>query len=290
MTKNGVLGGVLVTALVVSSSGGALAQTTPKPLAGKVAPTTAKVKIDAKEANEALKGSDATKIESALGTIRVAGKDGGGKPFTGAIVARLKNGLSKSLIVKALDTLADLEDQAGAEAGEMYLAHRDGEVRQAAVRCLGGSKGPVAVKGLQKALTDPDGRVRGLAATLLGGTKSADAVPTLVNALDKGVNEAAVSIGQLCTAAPGDKSCDVLLERMKTKPFDVISSGLGQMLARKDVTDDAKKKVITAVRELASQKAREFLVEIKTSWPKDGSKAVLDALDKAIKDLEGASK
>ena len=288
MTKNGVLGGVLVSALIVS--GGALAQTPPKPPAGKIAATTAKVKIDPKEANDALKSSDATRIESTLGTIRVAGKDGGGKPFTGAIVARLKAGLSKSLIVKALDTLAELEDQAGAEAGDMYLAHRDGEVRQAAVRCLGGSKGPVAVKGLQKALTDPDGRVRGLAATVLGGTKAADAVPMLVVALDKGVNEAAVSIGQLCTTAPGDKSCDVLLDRMKSKPFDVISSGLGQMLARKDVSDDAKKKVITQVRELASQKAREFLVEIKTSWPKDGSKAVLDALDKAIKDLEGASK
>ena len=287
MSKNGVLGGVLVSALLVS--GAVTGQGTPKPPTAK-AGATAKVKIDAKEANEAFKGSDAAKIESTLGTIRVAGKDGGGKPFTGAIVARLKSGLSKSLVVKALDTLADLEDQAGAEAGEMYLAHRDGEVRQAAVRCLGGSKGPVAVKGLQNALTDADGRVRGLAATLLGGTKSADAVPMLVVALDKGVNEAAVSIGQLCTAAPGDKSCDVLLERMKSKPFDVISSGLGQMLARKDISDDAKKKVITAVRELASQKAREFLVEIKASWPKDGSKAVLDALDKAIKDLEGASK
>jgi HEAT repeat protein len=289
MTKSGVLGGTIVVALIFSA-GAVFAQGTPaKPPAGKVAATSAKIKIDPKEANDALKGNDPGKIESTLATIRVAGKDGG-KPFTGAIVARLKNGLSKSLVVKALDTLADLEDQGGAEAGEMYLAHRDGEVRQAAVRCLGGSKGPVAVKGLQKALTDPDGRVRGLAATLLGGTKSADAVPTLVIALDKGVNEAAVSIGQLCATTPGDKSCDVLLERMKTKPFDVISSGLGQMLARKDVSDDAKKKVITAVRELASQKAREFLVEIKTSWPKDGSKAVLDALEKAIKDLEGASK
>ncbi|MEO7095805.1 MAG: HEAT repeat domain-containing protein [Polyangiales bacterium] len=286
MTKNGVLGGIVVAGLLASAT--AMGQGTPKPPAGKVV-AGGKVKVDAKEANESLKGSDPSKIESTLATIRVAGKDGG-KPFTAAIVARLKNGLSKSLVVKALDTLADLEDPAGAEAGEMYLAHRDGEVRQAAVRCLGGSKGPVAVKGLQKALTDPDGRVRGLAATLLGGTKAAEAVPMLVTALDKGVNESAVSIGQLCAATPGDKSCDVLVERMKTKPFDVISSGLGQMLARKDVSDDAKKKVITAVRELASQKAREFLVEIKTSWPKDGSKAVFDALDKAIKDLEGASK
>ena len=278
-------GSGLAALLMATNAMGQGAPATKKPAGGSDAGKI-KAKLDAKELNDALKSSESARIESALTNVRVAGKEGGGKAFAPAIVARLKAGLPKELLKKGLDTLGDLEDPIGAEAGEMYLEHRDGEVRLAAVRCLGGSKGPLAVKMLRQALGDPDPRVHAMAATVLGGTKATDAVPDLILALDKGVNESAVSIGQLCDP----KSCDALLERMKSKPFDVISSGLAQVLSRKDVKDDEKKKIITAVRELASQKAREFLVEIKQAWPKDGSKAVLDALDKAIKDLEGASK
>ncbi len=277
------LGGVGATLALVLLASGAMAQGAAK----KPTAVAAKIKIDAKEANEALKGSDATKIESTLAIIRSAGKDGGGKAFTAAIVARLKAGLSKELVKKALETLGDLDDPTAFEACEMYMAHRDGDVRVAAVKCLGGAKAsPAATKGLRAALGDVDNRVHAFAATILGSTKATDAVPDLILALDKGVNEAAVSIGQLCDA----KTCDALLERLKNKPFDVISSGLGQELARKDVSDDSKKKVITAVRELASQKAREFLTEFKNNFGKTESKAVQEALDKAIKDLEGASK
>ena len=97
--------------------------------------------------------------------------------------------------------------------------------------------------------------------------------------------------GGIVRAAPGELllgECDQLLNRMKSKPFDVVSSGLQQTLARKEVPDDYKKKVITQVRELASAKAREFLETVKKSWPPNGSKPVAEALDKAIKDLEGA--
>ena len=273
---------VVLSVLAVSLPGASALAETKKPAAGAM---VGKAKLDAKEINDALKSSEGARIESALASVRVAGKDGGGRAFVGAIVTRLKSGLPRELVKKGLDTLGDLEDAGGAEAGEMYLEHRDSEVRVAAVRCLGGSKGAQATKALRAALADPDPKVHSLAATVLGGTRSPDAVPELIVALDKGVNEAAVSIGQLCD---GKTTCDALLDRMKSKPFDVISSGLAQELARKDVGDDAKKKVITQVRELASAKAREFLVEVKAAWPKDGSKAVLDTLEKAIKDLEGA--
>ncbi|GAC1573595.1 MAG: hypothetical protein NVS3B20_05330 [Polyangiales bacterium] len=241
-------------------------------------------KLDVKEATEAMKSGEAARIESALVNVRLAGKDG--RAATPLIVARLKDGMPRELVKKALDTLGEVEDAAGAEAGVIYMAHRDPEVRLSAAHCLGGSKGPIATKALREALGDIDPRVHSLAATLLGATKSAEAVPDLTVALDKGVTSAASSIGMLCDV----KTCDILLDRMKSKPFDVISSGLQQVLSRKEIGDEAKKKVITAVRELASQKARDFLQEVRQAWPKNGSKGVSDALDKAIKDLEGASK
>ncbi len=282
------LGGGLAVAIALSAPFAAgQAKKAAAPKAGAAAGP--KTKLDVKATQAALAGTSSAEVETALVNIRMAGKDGGGKAIVPALSTRLKNGLPKELLKKALETIGELEDPAAAEPCEAYLAHRDPEVRLAAVRCLGGAKGPAATKALRVALADLDLRVHSLAATLLGEAHSPDAVADLVIALDKGVNEAAVSIGMLCEGKGGsDKSCDALTERLKSKPLDVIASGLQQVLTRKEIPDDYKKNVIKVVRELASAKAREVLEGVKKGYPKDGSKAVAEALDKAIKDLEGA--
>ena len=282
------LGGGLAVAIALAApfAAGQAKKAAPKAAAAAAGPKT---KLDVKAAQAALAGTNNAEVETALVNIRMAGKDGGGKLVVPALATRLKNGLPKETLKKALETIGELEDPAAAEACEAYLAHRDPEVRLSAVRCLGGAKGPEATKALRIALADLDVRVHGLAATLLGEAHAPEAVAELVVALDKGVNEAAVSIGMLCEGKGGsDKSCDALTERLKSKPLDVIASGLQQVLTRKEIPDDYKKNVIKVVRELASAKAREVLESVKKGYPKDGSKAVADALDKAIKDLEGA--
>lgn len=272
--------GVAAIGLATTFAGSALGQAKP------AAKAAAKGKVDVKEATAALQSSEPARIETAIVNIRMAGKDGGGKALTKELVARVKSGLPKELLKKALDTLGELEDPAAFEGCEVYLAHREPEVRSSAVRCAGSSRAPGTNKALRAALSDIDPRVHAMAATLLGEAKATDSVDDLIVALDKNVNEAAVSIGMLCDPKAGQ--CDQLLNRMKSKPLDVVFSGLQQVLTRKDVPDDYKKKVITQVRELASGKAREFLEGVKKTWPKDGSKGVAEALDKAIKDLEGA--
>lgn len=262
------------------------AATPPAKAAAKPAKPIPSGKLDMKETKAALESSEAARIEGALVNIRMAGKDAGGRAATALVVERLKNGLPRELLKKGLETLAELEDPAAIEGCDLYMAHRDPEIRLVALTCLGATKSPDANKSIRAALGDTDARVHSTAATLLGEAKALEAVPDLIVALDKGVNEAAVSIGMLC--APGQGECQQLLNRMKSKPLDVIFSGLQQVLARKDVPDDFKKKVITQVRELASAKAREFLEGVRKAWPPNGSKPVAEALDKAIKDLEGA--
>ena len=105
----------------------------------------------------------------------------------------------------------------------------------------------------------------------------------------KGVDCSRLAVsGNAHLILPYHQEIDALTERLKSKPLDVMASGLQQVLTRKDVPDDYKKNIIKVVRELSSAKAREVLESVKKGYPKDGSKAVLDALDKAIKDLEGA--
>ncbi len=241
-------------------------------------------RLDAKEAAAAILGNQPAKIGEAIDRARAAGKDGGGQALVPAIVKRLERGLPKDLLKKALETLAALENPAAADVAEQYLAHRDADVRIAAVNCLGAVKGPIAVRGLRTALGDLDPRVHALAATHLGALKAPEAIPDLVIALDKGVNEAAASIGMLCDA----KSCDELLERLASRPFDVISSGIQQVVARANVPDEVKLKFVHAVQRLQTRKARDFLQDLRNAWPKGGSKTVEKSLDDAIKSLEGA--
>src|SRR5260370_1339753 len=75
----------------------------------------------------------------------------------------------------------------------------------------------------------------------------------LFNALAPGVNEAAVSIGQLCNPS----ECDQLAGRLGKLPFDVVTSGLDQILFRPqaEVSDDAKVKLIGRLRELGTGEA-----------------------------------
>ena len=80
--------------------------------------------------------------------------------------------------------------------------------------------------------------MRGLAATGLGSMKAKDAVSDLFVALDHKVAEAAASIGQLCAG----NECDQLAGKLGSVPFDVVTSGLDQVLFRApaDVSDDIK--------------------------------------------------
>ncbi|NVL83615.1 HEAT repeat domain-containing protein, partial [Escherichia coli] len=107
-----------------------------------------------------------------------------------------------------------------------YTTHRNSKVRRAAVKSLTRTKGAVAGPALKRALSDGDAVVRGTAASGLGALKAKDAVPELFIALDHRVNEAAASIGQLCTM----EQCEQLAAKLGKVPFDVVTGGLDQVL------------------------------------------------------------
>ena len=67
-----------------------------------------------------------------------------------------------------------------------------------------------------------------LSATGLGSMKAKDAVGDLFVALDHKVPEAAVSIGLLCAG----NECDKLAAKLGSVAFDVVTSGLEEVLFR----------------------------------------------------------
>jgi HEAT repeat protein len=228
------------------------------------------------DAIKRLKSGDPARIKSGLGDVRSSAK--AGAPAVPAIADLLGEGLSLSLTLTALETLAETESEAASAAIAPYARHRNVALRRAAVSALARTRGPAAVQTLRAALADPDPEVRGLAATGLGALDVADAVPDLFVALDHRVNEAAESIGLLCSI----RQCDELSSRVGRVSFEVLTAGLGPMLLRASgVDDDAKVNAIARVRELGTADANQFLADVQGRLCAV-SQRVKQALDQAV--------
>jgi len=250
----------------------------PKPTADATAADAPKAVPLPADAIKRLKSGDPGQIKSALDDVRMSGK--AGAPAVPAIAELLEKGLPPPLTVSAIETLGDTESEAGSEALSWYARHRTPSIRRAAVTALARTRGAVAVKALRGALSDPDPAVRGLSATGLGSMKAKDAVGDLFVALDHKVAEAAASIGQLCAG----NECDRLAGKLGSVPFDIVTSGLDQVLFRPatDVSDDVKVKIVGRVRELGTGEANRFLKDVQTKWPKTWSPRVRQSIDQAV--------
>jgi hypothetical protein len=225
-----------------------------------------------------LKSSDAQQIENALGDVRVSGR--GGAPAVPAIVELLRRGLPESLTKAAIETLGDTESEAGSEVVAWYTRDRSPLVRRSSVGALAKLRGNVATKALRAALSDSDPAVRGLAASGLGRLKAKDAVGDLFRALDHDVTEAAAAIGALCSPA----DCEKLSKKLASLPFDVVTTGLSEVLVRpaSEVDDETKIAIIGRLRALATAEVGRFLREVQSRYPAHGSDRVKRALDEAV--------
>jgi HEAT repeat protein len=225
-----------------------------------------------------LKSGDPAQVKAALDDVRMSAKDGAAA--VPAVVDLLKEGLPQPLTLTALETLGDTESDAGSEVLSWYTHHRDVALRRAAVSAIAKTHGATAAKTLRAALSDQDPGVRGLSATALGSLKAKDAVPDLFVALDHRVAEAAASIGQLCA----DAECDKLAGKLGSVPFDVVTSGLDQVLFRPaaEVNDDLKVKIVGRIRELGTADANHFLRDVQGKWPPTWSQRVKQAIDQAV--------
>jgi len=249
----------------------------PAPAAKPAAAKGGKPAIDTGPMVKKLESGEEGQIKSALDDLRVAGTSAASA--APAVAKVLEKGLSLPLTEAAMETLGDLESEAGSPAIAVYLQHRNVKLRRLATKSLARTKGASAGAALRHALGDPDPVVRGTAASALGALKAKDAVPDLFVALDHKVNEAAISIGQLCSP----EQCDQLAGKVGKLPFDVVSGALDQVLFRTaDMTEDAKIKVIGRIRELGTIESNKFLKDVQKRWPANGSKRVKQSIDQAV--------
>jgi hypothetical protein len=268
---------VLVFATVAIASV-ASSQPKPAPKGDATAKPAAPKAIDVKPAVAKIKAGDEGPMREAFDELRIAGP--GAAAAAPAIAEALGHGLSSDLTKTAIETLGDLESDAGSAVLAQYASHRNVQLRRAAVKSLVRTKGAPAAPAFRHALSDSDPAVRGMAASGLGAVKAKDAVPDLFVALAHRVDESAASIGTLCNA----QQCEDLVAQLGKHPFDVVTGGLDIVLFRPtaEISDDVKIKVIGRVRELGTIEANKFLRNVQSRWPANGSKRVRQSLDQAV--------
>jgi len=280
------LGWVVLSACTLVGSARAYGQepSEPQGAAGAARANGPKAPLSAGVAKR-LRSGDAALIKGALDEVRTSGKAGVAAAPT--IIDLLRQGMSTALTQAAIETLGDVENESASEVLGWYSRHRSVELRRSAVEALAKTRGPVAVRALRSALSDSDAAVRGFAATALGSTKAKDSVPDLFTALDHNVPEASAAIGELCS----DNDCQRLAARMGSIPFDIVTSGLEEVLLRptSEVSDNAKIDVVERVRGVATAEANRFLKGVQKRWPARGSPRVKQSIDQAVTATSAAS-
>jgi len=227
------------------------------------------------EATAMLAAGDPDQIQAGIEALGLIGTPRIIEP----LAQRIRRGLPRDLLSSAVEILGML---ARPEAGPILFelaTHRRPDVRLAAVNAITACRPSGAERALVVGLSDSDPRVRSAAAVGLGELGARGQVDTLFLALDRGILEAATAVGRLVDGPQVGR----LLEHLGRLPFDVVSPGLNEVLARAEIPERVKLEVIARLQELATPDVKAFLQELLASLPqRRGRDAIRQAVQDAI--------
>lgn len=209
---------------------------------------------DVEALREQLFSSNVAEVEAAL--REVAFEPSG--PAAVAVGERIRYGLPMNLLLAALDTLRAMAHPAAGDTLVTLTRHRRSEIRLRAVQGLVACRPPGASRVLEVRVSDSDPVVRAAAASGLGQLGAASAEETLFLALDRGVLEAAVAIGQVTD----EQGLRRLLGYLGRVPFGAITPALSEALVRRDIPMAAKGAVLARLEELGTEEVLVYLTTL----------------------------
>ncbi|MEM1417218.1 MAG: HEAT repeat domain-containing protein [Myxococcota bacterium] len=201
-----------------------------------------------------LDADDADAIRAALEDLAASRSRAAVQP----IARRIRRGLPPPLVVPAIEALELIGHASAGPVLEMLLRHRSAEVRAAAAAAVAEVEARRAGPALRAALDDPDPNVRATAALALGRVGDRRATPDLFRALERGLYEASASLGQLVRAPDVAR----YLGYLRRLPLSVLTPGLTEMLARRDLPNATKLEIVEAVGAVGSIDAKRYLEEL----------------------------
>ena len=152
-------------------------------------------------------------------------------------------------------------------AASASYARRRARARRLAYQALAAIEDRRVPALLEQGLRDSDRSVRGTVARDLGEIGASGSVDTLFVAFDRGVVEAAISIGKL-----GDRrSLTRFNEHLGQMPLSVMLSGYTEFLRRADMPDEVKIDVVGRLGEVSGPMVRAFLQRYLDTFPTRGA-------------------
>ena len=173
----------------------------------------------------------------------------------GALIAFLRAGQSDLLADRAIEALGKQASSAALPLLTELANHRRASARVAALDAAAKLRGQASDALLMAGLRDSDASVRGESARLLGERGTRSAVDLLFRALERGVPEAALSIGRL-----GDAKAVTRMHGLLGKlALQTLLSGYEAFLQRTDLDEATKLDIVTRLGEVAGLTVKRFL-------------------------------
>ena len=195
-----------------------------------------------------------------------------------AIAELLAAGQTDAVTDHALESLGRLGAREARDSLVVYLRHRRPETRSRAYAALALLHDPGDAATLAQGLRDAAPEVRATAARALGDLKVADSAPLLLRALGRGVSEAAAALGKLGDAA----SVDEFGKYLGKQPLTVMLAGYANYLARADLPEPAKLKIVAALEEVSGPVVKQFLSDQVAKPPTSRSQKLQRALSATL--------
>ncbi|HKP64370.1 MAG TPA: HEAT repeat domain-containing protein [Polyangiales bacterium] len=174
-----------------------------------------------------------------------------------AVAKLLERGHTDAVTDRALETLGALGAPQGGRMLAQYTHHRRPATRARAYAALGKVAGadPALRQRVANGLRDDWPGVRGAAARALEVLKAREATATLLQAVGRGVPEAAVTLGTIGEPS----SLEGFTAYLGKQPLDVMLSGYDRWLSRPDLDEKAKLGIIARLEDVAGPEVLRFV-------------------------------
>jgi hypothetical protein len=174
------------------------------------------------------------------------------------LITLLKTGPGNDITNLTLQTLGVLKNPEAIDILIRYLSHRRSDARTAALAALIGFESPRIKNVLELKLRDSNPEVRSRAALALGTKGDTSSVPVLFKAFERGVNEAAISIGKLGSG----KDALRLTEYLGKLDVAVLLPGFREYLLGKQPDNQTRLKVLNILFDFAGPEVRQFAIQM----------------------------